>query len=194
MDLRHRPILCHCVRGAAVIDTPRTSAVIDLAENGASWEATAVQIAQLSAQLERELSCFSEENNRILTELARVTAERDEHKRDAERYRWLRSNPNMHIEFGSRLYAFLIPEKLDAAIDAAIDAAMLEGENMSYIRDKIPGLAKPWRWIQPRTDAELIERLIQAREYNVHERERENLCSVAAERLQQLIATLEAQA
>lgn len=57
-------------------DTPRTDAVIDRSENAESWEATAVQIAQLSAQLERELACFSEENNRILSELARVTAER----------------------------------------------------------------------------------------------------------------------
>ena len=50
----------------------------------------------------------------------------------------------------------------------------------------IPGLARPWIWIQPKTDAELIHRLIEAREYAVHERERENLCSVAAGRLREL--------
>ena len=62
---------------------------------------------------------------------------------------------------------------------------------MTDIGYKIPGLAVPWVWIQPRTDDELIERLIQAREYNVHELERENLCSVAAGRLQRLIAISE---
>jgi hypothetical protein len=42
------------------------------------------------------------------------------------------------------------------------------------MEDKIPGLAKPWIWIQPKNDADLIRRLIEAREYAVHEREREN--------------------
>lgn len=51
----------------------------------------------------------------------------------------------------------------------------------------IPGLANPWVWIQPRTDKELLERLAQARDYNVHERERENLCSVAHYRLAELM-------
>ena len=50
----------------------------------------------------------------------------------------------------------------------------------------IPGLAKPWAWIQPKNDAELVRRLCQARDYRVHERERENLCSVAASRLHAL--------
>jgi hypothetical protein len=52
--------------------------------------------------------------------------------------------------------------------------------------DEIPGLTHPWVWIEPRTDAELIERLLQAAKYNVLERERENLCSVAAHRLLQI--------
>ena len=52
----------------------------------------------------------------------------------------------------------------------------------------IPGLADPWKWIQPRTDAELVKRLRQAAEYNVHERERENLCSCAASRLAAAVA------
>jgi hypothetical protein len=50
----------------------------------------------------------------------------------------------------------------------------------------IPGLAQPWRWIQPRNDEELIKRLFEAADYMVHERERENLCSVAAYRLKAL--------
>jgi hypothetical protein len=36
----------------------------------------------------------------------------------------------------------------------------------------IPGLAQPWRWIQPRNDEELIKRLFEAADYMVHERER----------------------
>lgn len=50
--------------------------------------------------------------------------------------------------------------------------------------ERVPlGLAKPWQWVQPANDADLIARLIEAREYAVHERERENLCSVAAAQL-----------
>ena len=44
------------------------------------------------------------------------------------------------------------------------------------------GLITPWKWVQP-TNSELVSRLIEARELNVHERERENLCSVAAGRI-----------
>ena len=55
----------------------------------------------------------------------------------------------------------------------------------------IPGLAVPWTWIQPRSDAELIERLKQGAEYAVHERERENLCSVAARRIAELLESLQ---
>ena len=51
---------------------------------------------------------------------------------------------------------------------------------------RIPGLAKPWVWIQPKNDAELIDRLLQAADYNVHECERENLCCVAAYRLMEI--------
>ena len=53
--------------------------------------------------------------------------------------------------------------------------------------DKIPiGLRKPWRWVQPQTTTELINRLIEARDFNVHERERENLCSVAAAKITEM--------
>ena len=51
----------------------------------------------------------------------------------------------------------------------------------------IPGLAKPWVWIQPKNDVELYRRLCHGRDYNVNERERENLCSVAADRLHELM-------
>ena len=46
-----------------------------------------------------------------------------------------------------------------------------------------PGLRKPWAWVQPRNRAELIQRLLDAREYAVPQRERENLCSMAYEAL-----------
>lgn len=68
-------------------DTPRTDEVIRRAEDAESWEDTAVAIARLSQQLERDLSCHREENARILAELARVTAERDAALADARRYR-----------------------------------------------------------------------------------------------------------
>lgn len=55
----------------------------------------------------------------------------------------------------------------------------------------ILGLAKPWVWVQPKTTQELIQRLLEAREYMVHERERENLCSVAALELQALLGELQ---
>ena len=41
------------------------------------------------------------------------------------------------------------------------------------------GLRKPWQWVQPKNRAELIQRLLEAREYAVPDRERENLCSMA---------------
>ena len=43
----------------------------------------------------------------------------------------------------------------------------------------IPGLAKPWCWIQPKGTDEILRRLLDAREFSVDERERENMCSVA---------------
>lgn len=42
-----------------------------------------------------------------------------------------------------------------------------------------PGLRRPWVWVQPKDRAELLQRLLDARDLRVHERERENLCSVA---------------
>ena len=52
----------------------------------------------------------------------------------------------------------------------------------------IIGLRQPWQWVQPVDDAALVARLIEARDYAVHERERENLCSVAAIRIDALCA------
>ena len=43
----------------------------------------------------------------------------------------------------------------------------------------IYGLATPWKWIQPSGSVEIKQRLLEARDFNVHERERENMCSVA---------------
>lgn len=44
----------------------------------------------------------------------------------------------------------------------------------------ILGLATPWQWVQPRGHDELVKRLLEAADFRVHERERENLCSCAA--------------
>jgi hypothetical protein len=71
----------------------------------------------------------------------------------------------------------ILRKKLHALLDRQINA---------QAQAAIPGLAQPWRWIQPRNDEELIKRLQQAADYMVHERERENLCSVAAYRLKAL--------
>lgn len=50
--------------------------------------------------------------------------------------------------------------------------------------DKLPpGLRKPWQWEQPRGDDELLARLRDGFMLAVHERERENLCSVAHGRI-----------
>ena len=52
------------------------------------------------------------------------------------------------------------------------------------MNNKLPlGLAKPWRWEQPRDDDELLARLHDGFSLAVHERERENLCSVAYGRI-----------
>ena len=56
------------------------------------------------------------------------------------------------------------------------------------ISSKIPGLARPYAWIQPVTYEQLLERLAQAREYAVNERERENLCAVAHDELNTLLS------
>ncbi len=47
------------------------------------------------------------------------------------------------------------------------------------VNTSIPGLARPWRWIQPKGTDEILRRLLDARDLNVLERERENMCSVA---------------
>lgn len=48
------------------------------------------------------------------------------------------------------------------------------------------GLRDPWTWHQPKDRAELLQRLAEARDLNVNERERENLCSVAHGEIQML--------
>ena len=44
-------------------------------------------------------------------------------------------------------------------------------------------LRTPWKWVEPANRKELIQRLLEARDYAAPERERENLCSVAYEAL-----------
>ena len=56
------------------------------------------------------------------------------------------------------------------------------------IEEKVVGLRKDWKWIQPKTRAELLQRLAEARDYAVNERERENLCSCAHLEITQLSA------
>ena len=51
-----------------------------------------------------------------------------------------------------------------------------------------PGLREPWEWIQPLTIKEILSRLRVARDCRVPERERENLCSVAHETIEKLLA------
>ena len=43
----------------------------------------------------------------------------------------------------------------------------------------IIGLRQPWAWVQPKSVAEIKQRLLEARDFKVPERERENMCSVA---------------
>lgn len=57
---------------------------------------------------------------------------------------------------------------------------------------QIVGLRKPWAWYQPKGTDEILNRLIEAREYSVDERERENMCSVAHGEIVRLLALLEA--
>jgi hypothetical protein len=59
-------------------DSPRTDAVIDFTKFIEDWENAAVALADLAKQLELDLACHREENDRILVELARVTAEREQ--------------------------------------------------------------------------------------------------------------------
>ena len=52
------------------------------------------------------------------------------------------------------------------------------------------GLRKPWQWEQPRGDDELLSRLRDGFMLAVHERERENLCSVAYGRIKAMRAEI----
>lgn len=48
------------------------------------------------------------------------------------------------------------------------------------------GLRTPWKWVQPKNHHELVQRLNEAADLAVPERERENLCKVAADFLYKL--------
>lgn len=52
----------------------------------------------------------------------------------------------------------------------------------------IVGLRQPWQWYQPKDRAELKRRLLEARDFAVNERERENLCSCAHGEIERLEA------
>lgn len=55
-----------------------------------------------------------------------------------------------------------------------------EREERNDIARALPvGLRQPWSWLQPRSLAEILQRLEDARSLNVPARERENMCSVA---------------
>lgn len=49
-------------------------------------------------------------------------------------------------------------------------------------------MSTPWQWVQPPDDAALVARLRDARDLAVPERERENLCGVAAGRIAALLS------
>ncbi len=49
----------------------------------------------------------------------------------------------------------------------------------------------PWTWVQPKDQAELLARLAKARDLNVPERERENLCACAHTEIVRMVAQLE---
>ena len=57
----------------------------------------------------------------------------------------------------------------------------------------IIGLRSPWAWVQPRDTAEIKQRLLEARDFMVHERERENMCSVAHGEIERLERELTAE-
>lgn len=62
-----------------------------------------------------------------------------------------------------------------------------DGVVVARYPEPIPvGLRRPWKWIQPKDLNDLIARLHQAADLAVHERERENLCQVAADHLAKL--------
>lgn len=49
------------------------------------------------------------------------------------------------------------------------------------------GLQVPWEWVEPANHADLVQRLQEASEYAVPERERENLCACAARAITNLM-------
>jgi hypothetical protein len=51
---------------------------------------------------------------------------------------------------------------------------------------RILGLAKPYAWVQPDGTDEILTRLRDCYEFAVHERERENMCSVAHGEIERL--------
>lgn len=77
-------------------------------------------------------------------------------------------------------------EGVELRADARREERMLKtetDERNSLPANPIIGLRKPWAWVQPKDRAELVQRLLEAREYDVPPRERENLCSMAYEAL-----------
>lgn len=55
----------------------------------------------------------------------------------------------------------------------------------------ILGLRDPWQWVQPRTTDEILNRLLECRQFHVHDRERENMCSVAIGEITRLSGLVE---
>ena len=101
LDIRSRDRVCHCARGAAVS--------IDRAE-----------INKLRADLARVTAERDEarlELHEFVAQQAAIELQRDEYKRDAERYRWLRL-PGSDIPISRE--AARDPDVYDAAIDAAM--------------------------------------------------------------------------
>ena len=70
------------------------------------------------------------------------------------------------------------------------NATLYRSTNLSgetSMDNKLPlGLRKPWQWVQPHGDDELLARLRDGFMLAVHERERENLCSVAHVRIKEM--------
>lgn len=78
-------------------------------------------------------------------------------------------------------------EGVELRADARREERMLKTEtderNGLPSQHPIIGLRKPWVWVQPKDRDALILRLLEASEYKVHERERENLCRLAYDAL-----------
>lgn len=65
--------------------------------------------------------------SKLERELARVTAERDAFRKDAERYQWMRDN-DMTLEYSNYIDAVLNKGACWPMLDAAIDAALSQSK------------------------------------------------------------------